>query len=71
MKSNDWNIIPHINKRYEEITEELRGVSSLDDFIKEKAIRKAAIFDLLQIGELLNHVSKELQESIGDRRRPT
>lgn len=66
MKYKDWNIIPRINERFHELKEEMQGINSLIEFQTSGSIRKAIIFDLLQIGELLNHISKDLNLSLGE-----
>jgi len=64
--NRDFGIVYHINKHYKDIKDGLVEADSLDVFINNQIIRKVLLFDLLQIGELLNHLSKQFVKDFGE-----
>lgn len=48
------------------IIEETKGINSAEAFKDDNDKSKAALFDLLQIGELANNLSKELIQEMAD-----
>lgn len=65
MKGRDWGLSVQIEARYEELLGEMEGIASLEEFSSSGLVRKAVIFDILQIGELANHFSESFASSIG------
>ena len=65
-ESRDFAIINHINTHYDELREELKKVDSFDMFVNEKETRKAILFDFLQIGELMNQLSKTFKNDFNN-----
>lgn len=51
MKNPDFNLSVQIRLRYNELVDEMKGLDSDEAFSKSGPIRKAIIFDFLQIGE--------------------
>jgi hypothetical protein len=44
MKHADWNIIPHINKRYDELKMEMSDIKDCANFSSSGTTRKAGLF---------------------------
>ena len=57
-EGRDFAIIYHINSHYSDLKEDLDQIDSFSCFTKSKGIRRAILFDFMQIGELFNHLSK-------------
>ena len=55
-KNRDALYLPKIIEHCDAIGKELNEIS-LDDFLREETRQKAVLFDLIQIGELANHLS--------------
>lgn len=63
----DEKDIKNLNKILEHaqyIVEETKGIKSAEDFMNINDKSKAALFDLLQIGELANNLSKDCTQEI-------
>ena len=61
----DFNIVFHINERYSELSENFANIATYEQFHEAKNIRKFILFDLFQIGELLNHLSSDFVNAFG------
>jgi len=64
-EERDFNIVYHINQHYLELIDSFKNVNSLDAFKDGGTLRKAILFDLFQIGELLNQLSKAFVDDFG------
>ena len=62
----DFNIIFHINEHFNDIAKEIEQIKSLNQFINDAKTRKSILFDLFQIGELLNHLSDSFKKDFGE-----
>ena len=65
-EGRDYSLIYHMNQHYADLKEDLKGIHSLFDFISEEKTRRALLFDLLQIGELGNQLSKGFKKSFNN-----
>lgn len=59
-RKNLNRILEHANC----IVEETKGIKTAEDFKNNNDKSKAALFDLLQIGELANNLSKEITQEM-------
>ena len=64
-EGRDYSLVFHINERYAELKNEISSIHTLEEFSSSGAVRKAVLFDFLQIGELLNHLSEEFVLGFG------
>ena len=64
MNNKDIQLVYHINKHYNELTEELNLIKTFEEFSSNKIIKKAIILDLIQIGENVNKLSIGFQKNI-------
>ena len=64
MNNKDNQLVYHINKHYNELTEELNLIKTFEEFSSNKIIKKAIILDLIQIGENVNKLSIGFQKNI-------
>ena len=66
MNYRDSQIIQHVNKHYNELLAEMKIIKSYEDFVspENKCLQKALVFDILQIGESLVHLSRESASQI-------
>ncbi len=64
--SRDYYLISHINSHYDELKKAFSKFETLESFSNSGPIRKAILFDFLQIGELLNHLSDSFAISFGE-----
>lgn len=53
----DYLIVYKINQHYDELKTIFLKINSLEEFCNGGTTRKAILFDLIQIGELLNHLT--------------
>ena len=60
-EGRDYSLIYKINKHYSELKDAFKSINTLEDFCNSGTIRKSILMDLLQIGELLNHVSQDFR----------
>ncbi len=60
-EGRDYSLIYKINKHYSELKDEFKSINTLEEFCNSGTIRKSILMDLLQIGELLNHVSQNFR----------
>ena len=67
MNERDLQIINAIMRHYFELQSELSQLKDFDSFCENKLLNKAIKLDLLQIGENVNHLSKEAQAQISKR----
>ena len=56
-EGRDYSLVYKINKHFSELKDAFKSINTLEDFCNSGVIRKSILMDLLQIGELLNHVS--------------
>ena len=56
-EGRDFALVFQINEHYKDLKDDMMHISSLEDFINGQSIRRAILFDFLQIGELFNHLS--------------
>lgn len=52
-EGRDFSLIYHINCHYFDLTEDIAHINSFEEFVDAKEIRRAILFDFLQIGKLL------------------
>ena len=64
MNNKDNQLVYHINKHYNELTDELNLIKNFEEFSSNKIIKKAIILDLIQIGENVNKLSIGFQKNI-------
>lgn len=64
--SRDFGIVHHINLHVEDLKEDLASLDSVEAFVASKQKRRAALFDFLQIGELLHQLSKSFLADFND-----
>lgn len=60
-EGRDYSLVYKINKHFSELKDEFKSINTLEDFCNSGVIRKSILMDLLQIGELLNHVSPDFR----------
>ncbi len=66
-KYSDFSIIFHINQHYKDLLYDLKFIKSFEDFTNGNEIRRAILFDFLQIGELLNQLSKDFLNDFNNK----
>lgn len=66
-KYSDFSIIFHINQHYKDLLYDLKFIKSFEDFTNGNEKRRAILFDFLQIGELLNQLSKEFLNDFNNK----
>ena len=59
MDSKDIKNLNKILEHAKSIIDEINGIETSEDFINSNNVSKAVLFDLLQIGELSNKLSKD------------
>lgn len=64
MDDKDRKNLNRILEHAQYIVEETKGIKGAEDFKKNNDKSKAALFDLLQIGELANNLSKEFTQEM-------
>lgn len=64
-EGRDFSLIYHINCHYFDLTEDIAHINSFEEFVDAKEIRRAILFDFLQIGELLRQLSKNFRNKFG------
>ena len=64
MDDKDKKNLNRILEHAQYILEETKEIKNAEDFIKNNDKSKAALFDLLQIGELANNLSKEIMQEL-------
>lgn len=65
-EARDPVLIFHINKHFNDLKEDTENIISFEDFAFSKQIRRAILFDFLQIGELSNQLSKAFRREFGN-----
>lgn len=65
-EERDFAVIFHINSHYGDLKKDLDTIGSLEEFSSSFGRRRAILFDFLQIGELLNQLSKAFLKEFGD-----
>lgn len=59
-KNRDYFLIHRLREHYDALMHNFKGIVTVDDFLADDVIKKAILFDLFQIGELIaNQLSKE------------
>ena len=66
-EGRDFALIYHVNKHYEDLKHDSMDVDSFSSFLKDEKRRRAILFDFLQIGELLNRLSKQFKDSFSNK----
>lgn len=66
MDEKDRKNINKILEHAQYIVQETKTIESAEEFKKNNEKSKAALFDLLQIGELVNNLSKEFTQEMSD-----
>lgn len=64
MDDKDKKNLNKILEHSKYILEETKDIKNAENFIKNNDKSKAALFDLLQIGELANNLSKEIMQEL-------
>ena len=64
MNDRDKQILEHMLDDARDIVEIVALVGSLESFISNNLMRKAAVMSMLNIGELANKLSIEYRESV-------
>ena len=67
MIERDKLLIKYVNKHYSELLEELKAITSFEEFCQNKLINKAIKMDILQIGENINHLSDKAKLQINKK----
>lgn len=65
--NRDLTILLHMKKYVEEITNLDLDDMSYDDFVDNYVLRNSISMDLMQIGELTNHLSKNYYQETKDK----
>lgn len=66
-EGRDFALIFQINEHYKDLKKDMEGICTLDDFINGESIRRAVLFDFLQIGELFNHLSPSFVKAFNNK----
>ena len=66
-EGRDYSIIYHINSHYNDLNDDLKGIDTFKQFVDNKERRRAILFDFLQIGELMNQLSKSFKGNFNNK----
>lgn len=66
-EGRDFALVFQINEHYKDLKEDMKSIFSLEDFVKGQSIRRAILFDFLQIGELFNHLSSSFIKAFNNK----
>lgn len=66
-QGRDYSLICKINKHFNDLMIEFENIKSLEDFSSSGTKRKSILLDLLQIGELVNRLSKSFTDECDSR----
>lgn len=69
-KSRNSYVIFRINTHFKDLLDDLSGINTPDEFSNSNIIRRAILFDFLQIGELFNHLSKDFIKEFNNKHSP-
>ena len=62
--NNDFNVIYHLDKHFNELNEEVSSIENYETFSRQLVFQKAIILDLIQIGENVNKLSDNLKSKL-------
>lgn len=64
---NDYKIIKKIDEHYTALVKNYFGIKTIDDFLNNDLKKKVILFDLFQIGENVNHLSKKFKSRLNEK----
>lgn len=67
MNDRDCQLVRHIKEHHNELQYELSLINGFEEYLSNKIINKAIKMDLLQIGENVNHFTKEVQAQLNKK----
>ncbi len=68
-QGRDYSLVYKINKHFNDLMIEFENIKSLEEFSSSGTKRKSILLDLLQIGELVNRLSKPFTDECDSRVR--
>ena len=67
MNERDIQCIEHINRHYQDLVEEVKTVSTFEEFAKGGVLAKAIKMDILQIAENINSLTEEVSVKLSPK----